>query len=140
MNYKNLITIILSVLVVLWLVRWINSFQNNKKLNTQSSTSTWTPSSSNIVFAQGRQEVTITAGHGYEPKLTTAKAGVPTTLKLQGKNAFGCESSVRIASLNYAKNLDANGSDTITLPEQKAWDTINGTCSMGMYKFQVKFE
>lgn len=55
----------------------------------------------------GKQQITITAGQGYTPRITQAKAGMPTEIKIQGRNAYGCESAVRIPELGYSKNLAA---------------------------------
>lgn len=70
-------------------------------------------------MVDGKQQITITAGQGYNPKVTVAKAGIPTEIKIQGRNAYGCESAVRIPELSYSKNLDPKGSDIVQVPEQK---------------------
>lgn len=130
------------IIGVVALARWAYALQgtNNPNSNT-TKTSGISSISSNVSNVEGKQIITILAWNGkYDPKTTTAKAGMPTSIKLQGKNAYGCESAVRIPSIQYAKNLDPNGSDTVEIPAQTPWSTIDGTCSMGMYRFQVKFE
>ena len=91
-------------------------------------------------MVNGKQEISIIAWNGYNPRVPIAKAGVATTIKIQWKNAYGCESAVTIPSLKYAKNLDANGSDSVEVEPQKAWTTMEGLCGMWMYRFQIKFE
>ncbi|MBP6911489.1 hypothetical protein KBC03_08030 [Patescibacteria group bacterium] len=59
-----------------------------------------------MVVLDGKQYITITAAQGYSPRMTQAKAGLPTEITIQGKNAYGCESAVRIPQLSYSKNLD----------------------------------
>lgn len=137
MTKTNIMITIITLLAVGGLITGVKFYQNNNNENGRGSISTAT--SSNVVIVDGKQYVTITAGQGYRPRMTQAKAGMPTEIKIQGKNAYGCESAVRIPQLSYSKNLGPSWSDIVQLPAQKAWDVINGTCAMGMYSFQVKF-
>ncbi len=137
MTKSNIIMVLITVLVV---VGGIFLMKMNRPDNSSSTDSSNTGWASNVVVTNGKQQITISAGNGYFPKMTIAKADIPTTLIMQWKNAYGCESAVRIPQLAYTKNLEANESDTITIPAQKAWSTINGTCGMGMYNFQIMFE
>ena len=73
---------------------------------------------SNVAIQDGIQIITIDVGHGYIPAKTTAKAGIPTKIIFQGKNAYGCESSITIPELGYRKNITPNGSDTTDIPSQ----------------------
>lgn len=137
MTKTNIIIAIVTVLLVGGIVTGVKLYKGD---NTSSNA--WTVStapSSNVVVVNGKQQITITAGQGYSPKMTVAKAGMPTEIKIQGRNAYGCESAVRIPELSYSKNLDPKWSDIVQLPEQKAWDVVNGTCAMGMYSFQIQF-
>jgi len=54
----------------------------------------------------GEQQITITAGAGYRPRVTMAQANMPTKIRIEGDNAYGCESAVRIPQLSYVKNLE----------------------------------
>lgn len=137
MTKTNTIIAIITVLVVWWVVTGVKFYKGNDTSSNAWSVST--SASSNVVVVDGKQQITITAGQGYSPKVTVAKAWIPTEIKIQGRNAYGCESAVRIPELSYSKNLDPKGSDVVQVPEQKAWDVINGTCAMGMYSFQIKF-
>jgi plastocyanin domain-containing protein len=135
MTKTNIIIAIITVLLVWGIVTVVKLYKGENSSNSGWITST----SSNVVIVSGKQQITITAWQGYSPRVTQAKAGIPTEIKIQGKNAYGCESAVRIPKLSYSKNLDPKWSDIVQVPEQKAWDVINGTCAMGMYNFQVKF-
>ena len=137
MTKTNIIIAIVTILMVWGIVTGVKLYKG-----TDTTDAVWTAStsaSSNVVMVNGKQQITITAGQWYSPKVTVAKAWVPTEIKIQGRNAYGCESAVRIPKLSYSKSLDPKGSDVVQVPEQKAWDIINGTCAMGMYSFQIKF-
>ena len=138
MNKTNITIVVITLTIVIAIIAWVNVYKNKT-----SSWNSWatTVSASNVSITNGTQEITIIAGAGrYSPRITTAKAWLPTILKIQWKNAYGCESAVRIPQLSYSKNLTPAGIDTVTLGEQKPGATINGMCAMGMYNFQIKFE
>ncbi len=137
MTKTNIIIAIITVILVWGIVTGVKLYKGNDAVDAVWTAST--SASSNVVMIDGKQQIIITAGQWYSPKMTVAKAGIPAEIKIQGKNAYGCESAVRIPMLNYSKNLDSKGFDIVQVPEQKAWDIINGTCSMGMYSFQIKF-
>ncbi len=138
MTRTNIIIVLVTILLVGSLVTGIKIYKANGSptdISAQTSAST----SSNVKMVNGKQQITIIASQGYNPKMTSAKAWIPSEIKIQGNNAYGCESAVRIPKLSYSKNLDPKWSDTVQVPAQKAGDTINGTCWMWMYNFQIKF-
>lgn len=96
-------------------------------------------SGNNVSIVDGVQIVEIRAKGGYQPRASIAKAGVPTVLRFNTKGTFDCSSSVRIPSLNISKNLVSSGSTDIELGVQGA-GTLKGSCGMGMYPFEVKFQ
>ena len=87
----------------------------------------------------GKQIIEMTAKGGYEPNKSVAKAGVPTILRFDTNGTFDCSSSVRIPSLNISQNLPISGKTDIDIGVQKVGN-FQGTCGMGMYPFEVKFE
>lgn len=93
----------------------------------------------NVAIVDGKQIITISARGGYSPKVSIAKAGVKTVIRFKTNGTFDCSSSVRIPSLSISKSLPATGETDIDLGVQNV-GTLNGTCSMGMYNFEVKFE
>lgn len=95
---------------------------------------------SNVSIADGQQIITIMAKGGFSPAMTTADAGVPTTLRVSTNGTYDCSSAISIPSLGYSKNLAPNGATDIEIPAQVAGTTINGTCSMGMYNFAIAFK
>ncbi len=94
----------------------------------------------NVTTESGKQVIEISARGGYFPRISQAKAGVDSVIKMTTNGTFDCSSSVIIPSLNYQKNLPMTGETLIDLPAQQAGTTLQGYCAMGMYNFQVEFE
>ena len=94
----------------------------------------------NVTVENGKQIVSITAKGGYSPRLSKAKADMPTILKVETTGTFDCSSALNLPSINYRKNLPQSGVTEIELPPQKAGSTFEGLCSMGMYGFNIVFE
>lgn len=90
----------------------------------------------NVSVVDGVQMVDVRAKVGFFPKVSTVKAGIPTTLRVNTSGTFDCSSSLRIPSMNIAKNLPATGETEIALGILTP-GVIDGTCSMGMYPFQL---
>ncbi len=107
-------------------------FRSGSPSNPESGAGT----ASNVVTAAGQQIVTIDVNGGYSPQRSTVKAGVPTTLRFITDGSYDCSSAVRIPDLGISKNLPATGTTDITIGTL-AVGTIQGTCSMGMYSFEI---
>ncbi len=93
----------------------------------------------NVTMENGIQVLEITAKGGYVPKKSVVKAGVRTSLRINTKGTFDCSSSVRIPSMNISKNLPPSGVTDIDLGILSL-GTVYGTCSMGMYPFEIEVE
>lgn len=93
----------------------------------------------NVSIVDGKQIIEINAKGGYTPRTTTAKAGIPTVIKMTTNGSFDCSSAVSIPSLNYRKNLPQSGETFIDVPAQKAGTKLQGLCAMGMYNFSIYF-
>lgn len=129
---KTIISIILiAVVVISGLI-----FFNEKSLNSKNPDS---KTANNVSLVEGKQIITITAKGGYLPRISSAKADVPTTLKIDTKGTFDCSTALSIPSLNYYKNLPPTGETLIAVPPQKPGTSLKGICSMGMYNFSVNF-
>ena len=98
-----------------------------------------TQTASNISIVDGKQIITINAKGGYSPRITNAKANVPTVIKFETQNTFDCSSSVTIPVLGYQKNLPPSGEELVDVPAQKEGSNLRGLCSMGMYSFNINF-
>ena len=97
------------------------------------------PSASNVSVMDGTQVVDIAVKGGYAPKVTSAKANMPTKLRMKTEGTFDCSSGVTIPSLGIRQILPSTGTTDIEIPAQKAGTTLAGVCSMGMYNFSVNF-
>ncbi len=93
----------------------------------------------NVTIVDGKQIVEITAKGGYQPQKSVAKAGIPTILRFDTNGTFDCSSAVRIPSMNITKNLPQSGTTDIDIGSQQV-ATLQGTCGMGMYPFEVEFQ
>lgn len=92
----------------------------------------------NVAIVDGKQVIDLTAKGGYSPLQSVAKAGVPTVLRVSTKGTFDCSSAIRIPSMNISKNLPQSGSTDIDLGSPQL-GTLQGTCGMGMYPFEIEF-
>lgn len=93
----------------------------------------------NVVVSNGVQIVDISARGGYTPRRSTAKADMPTILRVSTSGTFDCSSAIRIPSLDVAKNLPYTGTTDIPLGSPAA-GLLRGSCAMGMYPFEIDFQ
>jgi plastocyanin domain-containing protein len=98
-----------------------------------------TASAENSQIKDGIQYITINAGGGYSPKLSSAKAGIPTKLIVKTNGAYDCSSSLAIHSIGFQKILPQTGETEIDIGTPKAGEPLRGVCGMGMYSFLVNF-
>ncbi|MCX6753970.1 MAG: cupredoxin domain-containing protein [Candidatus Nomurabacteria bacterium] len=135
---KNTILAIIAaaVLIVLALVL-TSSGGSNIKQNTDTPAEV--ASVNNVSIVDGKQIIEIQAKGGYTPRKSIAKAGIPTILRMNTKGTFDCSSSIRIPSMNLFKSLPQSGVTDIDLGTQSA-GTLNGSCGMGMYPFEIDFQ
>ena len=103
-----------------------------------SSNTTDTGPANNVSIVDGKQIVEIRPRAGYQPRVSPAKAGLPTILRFQTNGTFDCSSSVRIPSLGISKLLPQTGTTDIDLGLAQA-GKLQGMCGMGMYFFEVNF-
>ncbi|MEK9156662.1 MAG: cupredoxin domain-containing protein [Patescibacteria group bacterium] len=92
------------------------------------------------VVENGRQIIDIAAKGGYTPNVIEAQAGIPTDLRVFTNGTYDCSSSIVIPSLGYQEMLQATGTETISLTAEQAQGTLEGMCSMGMYRFEIAFK
>ena len=95
--------------------------------------------SSDARLEDGKQIVEVTAHGGYSPGIIKAQADTETVLKITSDNAFGCERALSIRQLGITKILPINGETEIELGKQEPGSNIIGSCSMGMYSFEINF-
>lgn len=92
------------------------------------------------VVENGVQYVDITARVGYAPRRIVAEKGRDTVIRIHTQNTYDCSSAVVIPSLGYEARLEPTGVAEVPVPAAKAQGTLEGLCSMGMYRFSVIFE
>ncbi|HEY4500525.1 MAG TPA: cupredoxin domain-containing protein [Candidatus Paceibacterota bacterium] len=93
----------------------------------------------NVSVVDGKQIIEIRAKGGYQPRVSTARAGLPTILRFNTAGTFDCSSSVRIPNLGISKILPQSGATDIDLGNPTL-GTLVGSCGMGMYPFEIEFE
>lgn len=111
----------------------------NGKVNKNDESNETKQAISNVSIVDGKQIIEIQAKGGYLPRRSLAKSGIPTILRFNTKGTFDCSSSIRIPSMNVFKNLPQSGITDIDLGIQKT-GTIQGSCGMGMYPFEIEFQ
>lgn len=93
----------------------------------------------NVEVRDGVQYVTLTARGGYTPEVSTARGDMPTKLIVRTNGTYDCSTSLVIKSIGYRKTLPQTGEEVVDLGTPRANTTLQGTCSMGMYAFSVRF-
>jgi plastocyanin domain-containing protein len=93
----------------------------------------------NVSIVDGKQIIQINAKGGYTPRVTVAKANVPTVINVQTNGTFDCSSALTVAAAGFRKTLPATGVTPIEIPPQQTGATVKGVCAMGMYNFTVNF-
>ncbi|MFK0045911.1 sulfite exporter TauE/SafE family protein [Streptomyces sp. NPDC090741] len=89
--------------------------------------------------ASGRQIITLTVTDFYAPTQFTAKAGVPTTLVLHGKDSGGCARAFTIPELGVQEIVKRDGDADVDLGTRKP-GTLRFTCAMGMQTGAIEFK
>jgi len=93
----------------------------------------------NVSIVDGKQIIEINVKGGYRPGKSIAKAGVPTVIRFKTQGTFDCSSFIRIPSLNISQALPQTGATDIAVGSPNA-GVLQGTCGMGMYRFEVDFQ
>ena len=131
MNKTVYIIITLSLVIGLGIIFLGGSKSQN---NTETG-----GSAQNIEIKDGIQYITINAKGGYSPKVSTAKAGIPTKLIVKTDGTYDCSASLVIRSVGYQKILPQTGEETIDIGTPIAGQPLQGLCGMGMYNFLINF-
>lgn len=129
-----------SIIITLGLVVGISIiFIGGSKSNINDKTATSANAVQNSEIRDGIQYITIDAKGGYSPKISTAKAGIPTKLIMKTNGTYDCSASLTIHSIGYQKILQQTGEEVIDIGTPKAGEPLQGVCGMGMYNFLVNF-
>lgn len=98
------------------------------------------PTGNNVSLVNGQQIVVLNAKGGYLPRVSVAKGGVATTLRVTTNATYDCSAVITIPALKHRSFLPTTGNTDIAIPAQAAGSVLKGTCGMGMYNFEIKFE
>ena len=93
----------------------------------------------NSEIRNGVQYITINAKGGYSPKVSYAKAGIPTKLIVKTNGTYDCSAALVIRSVGFQQILPQTGETEIDIGIPKAGVPARGICGMGMYNFQIEF-
>ncbi len=129
-------SIVISIFVAIVLIGGTILFTRG---GFQTLTSTINIPINNVSVVDGKQIIEIRAKGGYVPRKSIAKAGIPTVLRFNTNGTFDCSSAVVIPSLGISKILPQSGATDIDVGLAKA-GTLQGTCGMGMYPFEIEFQ
>ncbi len=128
-----------SIIITLALVVGIGIiFIGGSRSKNNASNST-TESAQNTEIKDGVQYITVNAKGGYSPKISSAKAGIPTKLIVKTNGTYDCSASLVIRSLGFQKILSQTGEEVIDIGTPQAGQPLQGVCGMGMYNFLINF-
>lgn len=138
MKNKNvIIVIVVGLVIALGIIFFGNQ---NTENNTNPSSVNTKEGVLNSEIKDGVQYITINAKGGYSPRVSIAKAGIPTKLIIKTNSTFDCSLALKINSINYQKILPQTGEEVIDIGIPQTGEPLRGVCSMGMYSFLVNFE
>lgn len=126
MNKPTIISLIIAVVII------GGAYSFSRPDNAQGDSST-------VSVTNGTQVIDLLAKNGYSPRVISAKAGMPTTLRVQTDGTYDCSASLTVPQLGYRKFLQPTGSEDIAISADQAHGTLNGVCSMGMKSFKIQF-
>jgi len=135
-NKTALIIITLGLIIGIGIIFIGGSKVKNNNTNTDNG---YEEQVQNTEIKDGVQYITINAKGGYLPRISTAKAGIPTKLIVKTNGTYDCSAALRINSIGFQKILKNTGEEIIDLGIPKA-GPFQGMCGMGMYNFEVNFE
>lgn len=126
----------LSIVITIALITGVSVILISRSRNNTDSSN---QSVQNVEIRDGIQYVTIRAKGGYSPRVSMAKAGIPTKLIVKTNNTYDCSASLVIRSIGYQKILSQAGEEIIDLGIPQVGQPLQGLCGMGMYSFKVNF-
>ncbi len=136
MNKTALIVITVGLVIGLGII-----FLGGPKANNNTRTNNSPVSSiQNTEIKDGIQYITINVKGGYSPKISIAKAGIPTKLIMKTNGSYDCSLSLVIRSIGFQKILQKTGEEIIDIGTPKAGVPLKGICGMGMYSFEIQFQ
>lgn len=141
-NKNALIIIVIGLAIGIGIIFFGGSkgSNNTNTANIKNTNSISVDKVQNTEIKDGVQYITINAKGGYSPRVSTAKAGIPTKLVVKTNGTYDCSASLSIRAVGFQKILAKTGEEIIDLGTPKAGVPTRGVCGMGMYSFLVNFE
>ena len=136
-NLIIIIAIILAAGAIFFAINYSNGTSISISANTQNNIIE--ENANNVSIVDGKQIIILKAKGGFSPIHSIAKAGISTILRVETNGTLDCSSIIRIPDMNISKNLPLSGTTDIDIGVQKA-GIFQGTCGMGMYPFDIRFE
>lgn len=128
-----------SIIITLALVIGIGIIFVGGSKSKNGANNSVTQSAQNTEIKDGVQYITVNAKGGYSPKISSAKAGIPTKLIVKTNGTYDCSASLVIRSLGFQKILSQTGEEVIDIGTPQAGQPLQGVCGMGMYNFLINF-
>ena len=128
-----------SIIITLALVVGIGIIFIGGSKSKNGANNSGTQSAQNTEIKDGIQYITVNAKGGYSPKISSAKAGIPTKLIVKTNGTYDCSASLVIRSLGFQKILSQTGEEVIDIGTPKIGEPLQGVCGMGMYNFLINF-
>jgi len=139
-NIFLIIAIILAAVIILGALYFSNNKASTDSVVEKKYQEEEIEENANNVFiTNGKQIVEIRAKGGFHPVHSIARAGVRTVLRIDTNGTLDCSSIVRIPSLNLSQNLPISGTTDIDIGVHQI-GKLYGTCGLGNYPFDIKFE
>src|SRR5450759_1599075 len=117
MNKPVVISLAITAVLIGWAF-WL--------VSPKSAPSDGSQAQSAVSIVDGKQIIDIRAKGGYSPRVVTAKAGVPTVLRITTNGTFDCSASLVIPKLSYQKFLQPSGTEEIAISAEQAQGTLQG--------------
>ncbi len=124
---STIISIVIAIIFIFGSILLVNNKGNEQIVDYN-----------NVTIVDGKQIIEINAKGGYLPRISQAKANIPTIIRFNTSNTFDCSASIRIPSVGVSKILPNTGSTDIDIGIQKE-GKFRGSCGMGMYPFEIGF-
>ncbi len=116
---------------------YFSNFVNLAGINFWSSSNPGSSTGNQAVVENGEQIIEMNVNNrGYEPAYFTVKNNIPVKWKINGENAFGCQSYLVIPKLGVQKTIQS-GENIITFTPKET-GLINFSCAMGMYRGTIE--
>jgi plastocyanin domain-containing protein len=93
----------------------------------------------NLVEEKGALVLPMTANAGFTPNEFVVPAGKSVILRVSTENTFDCSNYISIPKIDVRQQLPITGSTDIAIVAQSKGTELEGSCSLNLYKFKIKY-